>query len=729
MKHRIVSITQVYNELHRGNLIRFVEHLRPLVDRMVFFDDGSTDGTAEYLLKQGIEVLRSPTNDFKNELTHRQAMLERALQHQPDFVLRVDADEVFSASAAKRLPELCDKCVREQIDGLSFRGLNLWRSGCWERLDDYYGQFWVPRLWRVVPGMRIDIKPGLHQAGLPTTLKKVEKVDDQDVSIIHYGFADDRQLAFKFLTYRGHGQSGWGLSRLLDEKTLKTRRVPADVFPPSLRVDEPAPQQRSLTEAVRVAQTFRGQVTRPGVSIVCLIYKSTAWLDYVYQQLMRHTDLTGHEFLFVANEPNESVLRYLQDHYIPHEVYREPPGKENEWYINRVYRAWNHAAKVARGDLLLFINSDMGFSPNWVENLRVSMTAENCVASRLVESGKMPSGLHGISKNFGRSIETYDEAGFLKYADSIRDAELRDDGLFMPLMIRRDHFWQVKGYPEGNAVPGTDIFNPGIAGKGEPCVPGDVVLMQKLKTIGVHHQTSFNSIVYHFQEGEMGDKPSDPTLDSQPMVVMVHPGGPSVEHEPWKTLASLPRAVVVDATKMDAHSGADSALSNHEIDAATIGAWIRQQYPQAMMIVQSSELPAIEDSGKFVVVWLERNARGHGSPDEKQDQTLRAAHLMVTDSEDAAAAYWDFDFQILPQPDFQALAQLLQRVRLRIEIAKVRHSSVDDLKLKRFYVVKPRPFPLQVLDRIRRSMPRIKPFRRWPCVARVYLTLVSCLRK
>jgi hypothetical protein len=58
-------------------------------------------------------------------------------------------------------------------------------------------------------------------------------------------------------------------------------------------------------------------------------------------------------------------------------------------------------------------------------------------------------------------------------------------------------------YPEGNITRNSDIFKPTIAIKGQPVIPGDLVLMEKLRRINVHHHTVFDSIVYHFQEGEM----------------------------------------------------------------------------------------------------------------------------------------------------------------------------------------------------------------------------------
>ena len=41
--------------------------------------------------------------------------------------------------------------------------------------------------------------------------------------------------------------------------------------------------------------------------------------------------------------------------------------------------------------------------------------------------------------------------------------------------------------------------------KGFGCVPGDKVLIYNLSKIGVYHYTAMDSIVYHFQQGEMSE--------------------------------------------------------------------------------------------------------------------------------------------------------------------------------------------------------------------------------
>lgn len=240
------------------------------------------------------------------------------------------------------------------------------------------------------------------------------------------------------------------------------------------------------------------------VSIACLIYKSTRWLQFVYDQVLKYTDMEDKEFYFVANDACPAVLEYLKDNNIPHLVHTNTPEQRREWYINNVYRGYNAASKFARGEYIVFLNSDMAFSPGWFDNLMNKIDDNKIINSRLVERGVLRSGTYGIERDFGNIPGDYQEDDFLKYASRISNNNLLPGGLFMPCLIKKSHLEAVNYYPEGNIVPGTDIFNPRYA-TNENCIPGDQVFMQKLKTIGVTHWTAFDSIVYHFQQGEMRD--------------------------------------------------------------------------------------------------------------------------------------------------------------------------------------------------------------------------------
>ena len=72
-KYSIVCIAQVYNELEKGNLPRFITYVKPLCDELIIYDDGSTDGSYEFLLQHTPHVFRRGKNDFSNEMEQKKS--------------------------------------------------------------------------------------------------------------------------------------------------------------------------------------------------------------------------------------------------------------------------------------------------------------------------------------------------------------------------------------------------------------------------------------------------------------------------------------------------------------------------------------------------------------------------------------------------------------------------------------------------------------------------------
>jgi glycosyltransferase involved in cell wall biosynthesis len=259
-KYRIVGTCQIYNEIRKDNLERFVNYFLPLVDDLVVYDDGSTDGSYEYMLQSTSHVIRDPKNDFTNERHHKQILLQKALELKPDFILWLDADEVLSANAGIKLPELCEYCIQNEVDGLSFHEINLWRSYSWRRMDSLFNDGWFVRLWRVTSEMEYsEIKPGLHQAPYPSTIKIIEIVPD--VQVLHYGFSSEKRLAYKYLLYQAHGQSGYiMLDRLVNEQFLVLEQVAQELFPAGLWVDDPKPKTYTLEQSMAYVEKYRKEV-------------------------------------------------------------------------------------------------------------------------------------------------------------------------------------------------------------------------------------------------------------------------------------------------------------------------------------------------------------------------------------------------------------------------------------------------------------------------------------
>lgn len=224
---KLVVVCQIYNEMKSGNLLRFLQDVPNWAHAIVFYDDGSDDGTYEALLEfqqfsqlgHKVYIIRSDENDFKNEIAHKQHLLGRAIEIGADWIMWLDADEVIEPRGHKEIKALLQN---KELDGYAFHQINLWRTDKLHRVDNQYNDGIFVRLWRNNGRLRYDPKPGLHQRPYPLG---VDKVADSDIQIIHYGFATDDAIIKKYHTYKAHGQEGWALNRLVDESTLTVRRI------------------------------------------------------------------------------------------------------------------------------------------------------------------------------------------------------------------------------------------------------------------------------------------------------------------------------------------------------------------------------------------------------------------------------------------------------------------------------------------------------------------------
>ncbi len=640
--YKIICICQVYNEIEKGNLKRFFEYTKPLVNDIIIYDDGSTDGSFEYALDQTPYVIRGAKNSFKDEISHRQMMLEKAKALKADFILWLDADEVLSNSTKAKLQELCNFCVSNNYDGIALHELNIWRSSTWRRIDSLFDDGWFNRIWRVTPELSFgEIKQGLHQDLFPPTIKKVYQTDK--ISVLHYGFSNELNLSFKYLTYRKHGQKGYEmLDRLISEEKLKLEKIPNELFPDGLWKDQEAkPTPLEFFESLAYVYKHEQIVYRPKYSIACLIYKSTDWLKFAYDQVLKNTDLSDKEFFFVANDADEDVLKYLKDNYIPHYILNNIAEQRKEWYINNVYRGYNYAAQKAKGDFIIFINSDMAFTPNWLDNLIRSYNGSNCVASRLVESGKLEVGDNGIEKDFGKKINEFKEEEFLKYAQIVKDDKTINNGLYMPLLVRKDQFIKIGGYPEGNIKKNTkDIFNPEIAKQGEELISGDKILIKKLASIGVKHHTAFGSIVYHFQCGEKDDVRE---IDNNQELINIAicndlVTGTMGEKVLWDyMIENLPGAY-----------GIDKRITGEENYEENARRYITTDHINTKIVIQNATFIGPIAKDIHTIAFLQDDLRSMGRQSCQQELNLKLANKIVTNSFQTASVYRDYPCEIIP---------------------------------------------------------------------------------
>lgn len=246
------------------------------------------------------------------------------------------------------------------------------------------------------------------------------------------------------------------------------------------------------------------------VEIIALIYKSVDYLNFITNQLKKHCQSNYHNVSvkIVANDPTPTIIEHLKTLDIPYVIYNDP--KPNDYYINRVYRCYNWAGQNSPYENVCFVNSDMAFSDGWIDNLMKHHDGVNIPTSRLVESGKMLSGMYAISKNVGQHPKQFNQDDWQQYSNSISEDIVKEGGLYMPCVFNTLLFKQCGGYPEGNVIVDNNgkylhIKQFNIPHKGKLISGDNYLFLQLQNKYKMKHVTVFDSLVYHIQEGEKDD--------------------------------------------------------------------------------------------------------------------------------------------------------------------------------------------------------------------------------
>lgn len=242
------------------------------------------------------------------------------------------------------------------------------------------------------------------------------------------------------------------------------------------------------------------------VSIASLIYQSQIYADSVYWSLHQHTPLlrSGDAgFFFVANDPTPDLKEHLIRMGYPH-VIQINEHRDKTWmrehgvaapeYLHRVYRGWNRAVQES-AEICVLVNSDMRFSPGWLERLLMYINRDRYLVSNLAEPLQpyVAPNENALRWECGRSVREFDEEKFQGLCYSYRpEHETRAGGEYQPCAFYRDRVLELGGFPEGNV----------LSANGKRDVPGDEYFMEKFLASGGSHITVMDSVVYHFKEGE-----------------------------------------------------------------------------------------------------------------------------------------------------------------------------------------------------------------------------------
>lgn len=201
----------------------------PHFDGIVALDDGSTDGSADYLESRPevIELLRvPPTRPTWDEVGNHAKLVEAALRAGAEWAMSLDADERVEREFRERAERVIRRGRLLGRSGYSVRLRELWGSPSTYRADGVWRRKAPPRLFRLRPGVAMDRQP-LHASKVPPAAGWVPRAD---LLVYHLRMIEPEDRLARRLRYETLDPEALyqprGYAYLTDEQRLKLRPVP-----------------------------------------------------------------------------------------------------------------------------------------------------------------------------------------------------------------------------------------------------------------------------------------------------------------------------------------------------------------------------------------------------------------------------------------------------------------------------------------------------------------------
>lgn len=184
------------------------EHIGRMLERVSEFADEivvlvsklTTDNTKEICSKYPKVVLLEDDNDDGEhvEVDSRNRLLEMAYSRHPDWIWNCDHDEVPSKFLVKNVHKLTNP-NNPEIMLWTFPIIQLWNTESQQRMDGVWGRFWQGRMFRALPGLKIESDKKIHCGSHP--IFPAENCGTSLYKISHYGNVDPKYRKSKYDRY------------------------------------------------------------------------------------------------------------------------------------------------------------------------------------------------------------------------------------------------------------------------------------------------------------------------------------------------------------------------------------------------------------------------------------------------------------------------------------------------------------------------------------------------
>lgn len=210
--NKLTAMLQVRNEGGRY-LEEVLKDLSTFVDHIVIVDDASTDHTLEICRScDKVEKLVTLASSlFDEEWKLRSILWQTTVSTSPDWILAVDADELYEERAKRSIRNLINQ---DRYDWVSFRLYDMWGSRQYYREDELWQAHrrQTMTLVRYFPGFPYLYPERAHHVPrLPATCAALQGLTT-DLRIKHLGWAGPlEERVQKYVRYKKLDPEGkWG---------------------------------------------------------------------------------------------------------------------------------------------------------------------------------------------------------------------------------------------------------------------------------------------------------------------------------------------------------------------------------------------------------------------------------------------------------------------------------------------------------------------------------------
>lgn len=228
---RLLALLACRNEMRY--LPEYFANVSAQVDGVIALDDGSTDGSADFIAAQAstLELIRLPSQEphHWDEPRNRRLLIEAAGRHGADWVLALDADERIERGFRPRAEVVIAEGEASGTMAYAIRFRELWDAPDQYRADGMWDRKVQARLFQIRPDAVLDER-GLHGHWAPLNSKTATGFPQVDLWLYHLRMIDAadrraRQARYQQLDPERRWQA-IGYEYLTDENNLQLARIP-----------------------------------------------------------------------------------------------------------------------------------------------------------------------------------------------------------------------------------------------------------------------------------------------------------------------------------------------------------------------------------------------------------------------------------------------------------------------------------------------------------------------